>query len=314
MNNEQDEIQVIESQKTGDEIHDKLAALIDSLAPNNSPFTIILYKWNKNTGKQEQMEKWVEETPPDTHEIGLMHGSGRYQFVIQYEDMNNKSRRGRKQLDFTLGASYDEKRKEYLDLKTKIPASNSGDMFVMMKFMMEQQEKNQLAMQERSQNNMNSLVALATAIVPLLLQNKSAPQESTMDKLMIAMIPKMMEGSQNQANHLLETSTKMLSKGIEMGKTNNSSEEAGWMDVILKAVENADSILGLPTALVQMKTKKDPTLQQIANNPEQQQFFLSKMEEKHGSAKTKQIIEKAGYSDKINSGGESAPQNGVVLL
>jgi len=300
-----------------DKITEQLDSIVSTLKPKEIPFTITLYKTNKLNGKSEQIDKWREEMPPDSHEIGIMYGAGQYEFLIQWVENGAKVKRGRKHVVFTLGDNYEELHRKHLEknapekLEPATPAGSNDQIVKLLMMQMNQQ-------QDRSDKFMQSLIALAGIVVPAIMNRPTAPAhvpaENPMNQLMLNLIPKMLEGKNQETNNLFEAQTQIFQKGLEMGKSAVSpeKEKTDWMDVINTAVENADKILGFPTALVQSKIRKDDRLQAIAKNPEQKAVFLSKLEERHGEEKAQKIITKAGFD--FAQGKTAVSDDGEIVI
>ena len=296
-----------------DDIQEEIKELIGEFGQDEK-FNITLYKIDGITGRGKQIAKFRDGVFPDSHEIGVLHGSGEYQIYINYSDPNTKTGKGLKKKRFSLGENYDQlkrdndakKLNEFLLQKENHLANNkqNSNMDSLIPFLqMQQQQSNTMlqTMMQMQQQSSQNFMSLAGILAPLLFKDK----DSGFEKLLPVLIEKISDNNKENIG---------LVKEIYSMKSNDQ-EVSPIENIVTKLIENADKILSplASTKRVRSELQKSPQLLEIINHKERFEQVKAELVEKLGEEKTEKILNKAG----INQGEqpqETGQQTSVIDL
>lgn len=281
---------------------DQLNDIIGGFIPEQIPFTVTLNKSNAITKKWEQMERWEQQMPPSSHELGIMHGSGYYQVVINWRDKTGKP--GIKRIFFSLGVNYDRlKRESEKSLSLSLPHAVNGneDFKTMMMMMIKTSQDEAKRAQENMQSVMTAMVGMMTAVMSRPAQEY---RESLSDKLLPGLIASLADRGAQSHKAMIEVFQDGVKTGVQTSGGNATMEKDGidYTAIINMAIDKLPDVLNSifspkVNRTILMENKNFKT---ILENPELKEEFLRKAKETHGEEMLKRAIEKAGVSDLVN--------------
>lgn len=290
-------------ENTDNDLIDQLNDIIGGFIPEQIPFTVTLNKSNPITKKWEQMERWEQQLPPSSHELGITHGSGYYSVIINWRNKNNTP--GIKRFFFSLGANYDRLKRE--TEKSSAPvlsaASSGNDEFrTMMMMMIKTSQDEAKRAQETIQTMMTGMVGMMTA---MMSRPAAEYRESTADKLLPGLIASLGDRSAQSHKAMIEVFQDGVKTGVQTSGVNNTMEKDGidYTAIINMAIDKLPDVLNsiFSPKINRAILMENKNFNTILENPELKEEFLKKAKEKHGEELLKKAIEKAGVGDLIQN-------------
>jgi hypothetical protein len=294
------------------DLMDQLNDIIGGFIPEQIPFTVTLNKSNPITKKWEQMERWEQQMPPSSHELGVTHGSGYYSVIINWRHKNVP---GIKKIFFTLGINYDRLKRE--SEKSNNPVSsvgNSGndDFKSMMMMMMKTSQEEAKRSQETVQALLTGMVGMMTAVMSRPAQEY---RESISDKLIPGLIASLADRGAASHKAMIEVFQDGVKTGVQTSGGNATMEKDGidYTAIINMAIDKLPDVLNsiFSPKINRSILMENKNFKTILENPELKEEFLRKAKEAHGEEMLKKAIEKAGVSDLVN--GTTKPEIPKVI-